>query len=736
MATDQGRVNAPRESPETSFKYAHTLWTYGGTGYITLPHIRIEKIDGSITTTGFHDHFFAWPADREAIRSFIETPLTDLACTPGDGWGLYIAPAVFTSKRRDKRLVSAPRWLWADLDEANPDDFPEDVPRPTITLETSPGRFQGVWLLDRAIDPSRAEQLSKGIAYTVKADRSGWDLTQILRLPGTINNKPGRDNFVVRIARIDRDPENQNRLRSYDPATLAPLALRADTLPTDTDAIAVLGSVVEGITRRDIEQQHQIPARVTRLLKATPRPGEDRSKRLFEIECLLAETGLSPENIYILVRDSLWNKFVGRTNEAMYLAKDVLKACRHVEAKQHQQQQQQTSDEPDDTNDAATDDDPDSSPAVSEIAVVRSLPDPIEDRVFIRQAIVDPGWLIDKILPDQQQLLVSGNSGSFKSFFTTDMAYSIATGTDFLGYFKTIKRKRTLLIQEENPDYMQQNRGRKVRGFKGLPHQTLDINDLREPWLWTANNYGYEFDDPAWQAWTKYQIEKNKIEVIIFDPLYLMLGSTNENDATEMRGIFRWVDQLRREFTLTQIIVHHNNNSGEVRGSSIIRAWRANSLTITSLSETDAKIKVARRYRGSGVKGPFIVSWELDESPGTLYIPHVTETEGTGGAEAAKTKMSNNRSKVLEAVLRVEAGSAISLAELAENCKIKSVETVHKHVIGLEDEGYCRLHVSEDTNYKKKMSVSPIHKHKQPIPIFRNGASEETAEEQYDDNED
>jgi len=56
---------------------------------------------------------------------------------------------------------------------------------PTIAIESSPGRYVGIWLTD---EPA-SKQLNRRLTYAIGADRGGWDLTQVLRVPGTISHK-------------------------------------------------------------------------------------------------------------------------------------------------------------------------------------------------------------------------------------------------------------------------------------------------------------------------------------------------------------------------------------------------------------------------------------------------------------------------------------------------------------------------------------------------------------------
>jgi hypothetical protein len=62
------------------------------------------------------------------------------------------------------------------------------------------------------LEPEEGQDLNRRLAYAMGADLSGWDLTQLLRVPGTRNYKyPGAP--LVELARLSEN--------SYDPAELA-----------------------------------------------------------------------------------------------------------------------------------------------------------------------------------------------------------------------------------------------------------------------------------------------------------------------------------------------------------------------------------------------------------------------------------------------------------------------------------------------------------------------------------
>jgi hypothetical protein len=100
---------------------------------------------------------------------------------------LYFCPNAFTRPVLQKAYALPTPYAWADIDGADPEAF---EPRPTILWETSPGHFQGLWVLDELLSPGKAENISKRLTYAFGADRGGWAVTKYLRVPYTFNHKP------------------------------------------------------------------------------------------------------------------------------------------------------------------------------------------------------------------------------------------------------------------------------------------------------------------------------------------------------------------------------------------------------------------------------------------------------------------------------------------------------------------------------------------------------------------
>jgi hypothetical protein len=105
---------------------------------------------------------------------------------------LYFCAQLLSKQKRIKENVTdRVGALWADLDNCHPDTL---LVKPSIALESSPGRYQALWRLEEPIAKDLAERLSHAIALYHKddgVDQSEWDLTQFLRIPHTWNCKYG-----------------------------------------------------------------------------------------------------------------------------------------------------------------------------------------------------------------------------------------------------------------------------------------------------------------------------------------------------------------------------------------------------------------------------------------------------------------------------------------------------------------------------------------------------------------
>jgi len=192
-----------------------TLWQhiYGEqTGYLCL-FSGHRAAPGQQGIDDPRQEWYRWPSDAGRAES-------DLLRLSAMGRETYTCAHLLTERVRSAK-TAAPVWtLYADLDGA---PVPATFPQPTALVESSPERHQGYWRLSRGLPPDQAEALNQRLTKAIGADPSGYDLTQVLRPPGTTSYKRAAP-FVVRLVHLDTT-------RTVDPDELAALLPPLPTAP-------------------------------------------------------------------------------------------------------------------------------------------------------------------------------------------------------------------------------------------------------------------------------------------------------------------------------------------------------------------------------------------------------------------------------------------------------------------------------------------------------------------------
>jgi hypothetical protein len=188
----------------SSAEPALKLWrhTFGGEPGLLQVFTAKRGSNGTIDRETIKSNFFPYPKTAEAAAQWALDKSEE-------GREVYFCAHLLTEAQRIKENAAAVIALWGDLDGA---PVPNGDLKPTAVVESSPGRYHAYWRLEEGIPPKAAEQLNKRLATVIGADPSGFDLTQLLRVPGTTNHKyEGEPGVAVRgIAGA----------RSYSPADL------------------------------------------------------------------------------------------------------------------------------------------------------------------------------------------------------------------------------------------------------------------------------------------------------------------------------------------------------------------------------------------------------------------------------------------------------------------------------------------------------------------------------------
>ncbi len=254
----------------------------------------------------FKQRFFQWPHDEELMLTFIDK-------NSDTNRNVWFGVNILKSKKREKQYCIESNLLWADLDECDPDKI---EPHPQVVIQSSPGRFQAIWRLDKNIDPSIAEDYSKRLAYTVGADKSGWDLTQLLRVPYTHNAKyEDRPKIMLLRALPDLLPVEVFDILSSKFATREQI---------EYDEQIPEAQVAEEIIRK--HQNALLKNGFSQVWDYEPTESDDWSKLLWRLHMICLESGLTLEETYSIAFHSSVNKFRRDDRPARYLWQEVQKA--------------------------------------------------------------------------------------------------------------------------------------------------------------------------------------------------------------------------------------------------------------------------------------------------------------------------------------------------------------------------------------------------------------------------
>lgn len=280
-------------------------------GYLCIARIKLGN-------KSFNETFFKYPEDLDSALDYIEESVPQ--------YNLYFCAQLLTRQQRRKEYVEKVAQVWADLDPCHPKKL---LVSPTIAWESSPNRYQAIWRLEEAIDGYDAELLSHRIAYHHRmdgVDQSGWDRTQLLRIPFTTNFKYGPPYPEGKI--IDARPGHYRveDFSVYEPIP-GEVSLNGRSMPREGPSGAEVLAANRG----------RIPDFVVRLFNEEPDETrkEGWSGPLWALikECI--ERNLTLEETFAIARDAACNKYErdGRPAEALW--RDIYKA--HAQETAHTQ---------------------------------------------------------------------------------------------------------------------------------------------------------------------------------------------------------------------------------------------------------------------------------------------------------------------------------------------------------------------------------------------------------------
>lgn len=282
-------------------------------GYVCIAFA--DKGEPGVMKSSFRQSFFRWPNQRPELGSFLDQLVGNKH--------LWFGVNLFDKPLRRTEYAKSGRLIYADLDACSPDIV---TPTPSVAIETSPGRFHALWRSDQTIDPDIAAEYSRRIAYRYSvngADRSGWDVTQLLRVPYTHNFKyPGYPE--IKVVQTLPDLVSVSEFEAIE----VPEELRSTNGAETDDDVPDIKNLpnAEWVVYKYLNDSNMEHRNTIKYWMTEPEETDDWSGIMWRMINTFIEEGASPEETFAMALSAKCNKYERDKRPIRLLWREIKKA--------------------------------------------------------------------------------------------------------------------------------------------------------------------------------------------------------------------------------------------------------------------------------------------------------------------------------------------------------------------------------------------------------------------------
>jgi hypothetical protein len=479
-----------------------TIWSKQTNG--TKPYFFIST--KRVSDNKWQDHFFQWP-NLSKLDELLGKYKTD-------DYNLYFCPLPFERPFRRREFVMGSAMLWADIDEADPKKM--SIP-PHILWESSPGRWAGLWITERWMDVKECEDYNKRMTYGVGADPAGWDLTQVLRIPGTRNHK------------YKNSPWGQ----------LTRITFKERVSFKDIPKIGEVSKTSAGKALEIYKKYEKSLRGETRSILTSKEATEGkRSEVLWKLYHQLFDAGVGLDEIKTLIKESVWNKFKGRRDEDKQINRDIEK-CLGEKLNESSSNRRSSGGE-----------------GRGSLAGAEEIYEGISADTVICEKV---DWLWWPYISRGALTIVEGDPGLGKSYFMQMVCSAIVDGGRLpsdggVSGFEKIKRGGVFYFSvEDDPatvivPRLRSNNTKKLSEFRIYDRKlTMDEEGLKV---------------------AEFLVSKHEVDLVVFDTLNYFVGGIDVHRANEVSQQMEHFTRLAKNHNVGVVVLRHltKNSSGAVKG--------------------------------------------------------------------------------------------------------------------------------------------------------------------------
>lgn len=482
-----------------------------------------------------------------------------------DKYDLYIC---FTPVKDGKRIKPNAQDSFVIAQDIDGAPIPEDL-TPSYYWQTSPGKYQGVWILDNAVNPQEHEIICRKLIKKYNFDPCGSDIVHFYRIPSTRNHKYASTFNVSGMqgkGTVYRKRDIMKRLEDVDITT---------SVVTNNEPIEYKEFDLD-----ELLLDYSVKQEFYNIL------GYDRSEWAWNVESKMFINGASKEEVkfVLLSAPDAMAKFTEKTIDA-----EVNRVYAKVEA-----EAKEIEEELEDRASLKR-----LSKAPKGIVRIEDTElrgkKPHKGKVNIKRVDeiepFDPTdfWLIEDLWENNSVGVVGAPSKSFKSTLTLNLACAVATGKPFDG--REVKQGAVLIIQGENNLSMEQHKIYSITGETELPIYFVDDN--------ITMDHIYKLKD---------SIIKLGIKLLIIDPMYLLFGSGDINKHQDIVLRLEMLSDLSKNTNCSIMLVHHSRKlergakiqTSDMYGSAFIEGWYESMILLQRQSNNSSRMVTYFRNHKSG----------------------------------------------------------------------------------------------------------------------------------------
>ena len=235
------------------------------------------------------------------------------------------------------------------------------------------------------------------------------------------------------------------------------------------------------------------------------------------------------------------------------------------------------------------------------------LPDIDDAAHYLESPAQLPPQLIEQIVHLSTKFALGGGSKSFKSWTFLNIGYSLATGTDWLGFHT--RQCRVLILNLEIAPAFMHHRVEQIARAKATP---LPPGNLQ---IWNLRGFSARHDIIIPKIIRR--IKDEAIECVIIDPSYkLVPAGDDENSATDINAMMTSFEHISVDTGATTMFGAHfakgnasmKEHIDRISGSGVYARDPDTILTFTA-QETPDCYSVEITHRNLPPIHPFVVRW-------------------------------------------------------------------------------------------------------------------------------